>query len=1662
VPIPVNISRFVQVERKFASKYPRLRTRLLLRSAAAIAGTLLVMATITPSTAAPVGVPSGASGTLVAWGNDKAIVPTGMTGVTAVAVGDDFTLVLKSDGTVVSYGYPGTPTSVPAGLSGVTAIAAGIYHALVLKSDGTVVSWGDTHSVPADLSAVTAISAGFYSSLALKSDGTVVAWGNNDYGQSSVPSGLSDVTAISAGFDFSLALKSDGTVVAWGENNSGQTNVPSGLSGVTAIAAGYGFSMALKSDGTVVSWGDNSYDQGNSVVESGLSGVTAIAAGRFYSLALKRDGTVKAWGLEGNGETAVPSDLSNVTAIAGGWGLSVALVGTPTSPAFTATSPTPGVVGSAYSYAYKASGFPAPTFALSSGTFPPGLTLDPTTGVLSGTPTGTGQISTFTVKATNSAGTDPGVLTSLTVGVPPTFGSNSPGATAVVGAPYSYTFTASGFPTPMTYALASGSFPAGVTLNPSTGVLSGTPTGSVGKSDFTVSANNGTGTPVSSGAHSIDVTAVVAAAMVLDSPPATTAVGVPYSYTFTATGNPKPTFAISSGTLPGGWMLSPAGVLTGTATTLYQRPFTFAVSASTGIGTPAAGIAHTISVVGAKPSPGLYAISCIQGESLYSFDLPSLVGTAIGSLEPFNCGASAWDASTSTAYSVTNSDDYSIQSLGTVDPLTGAVTVIARMTSATPTNFVDAIAIGVDGAAYAIGGVYDSQDNRLQTNLYSLDLATGVMTFKSLVAIGPSVYIGGFAVDPTTGLFYILSYPADTDTSVIAQIDMSTYVVKTTFALPEDSYLGLVIAGDGTMLLPSNESHSEILNATNPSVQTLGYLRSSDRNINAGSFFYISQVAPAFINNNAPDRIVAGVPYAFTYTATGYPAPSFALTAGALPDGLTLNPTTGVLSGTPTIDGQVSTFTVSASNYAGTDPGASTVFINVQGYPPTFTSDSPDQTALVGTPYRYVFVASGFPTTMTYALGSGSFPSGVTLNASTGVLSGTPTGNAGSSTFTVTASNGFGPAVRSQPFTVVTSAPSVSVGNQVWLDSDRNGIQGASDSGIAGVILTLTGPNGLAVTDIYGMPVAAQTTSSIGTYLFTDLRVLPAGEHYTVTVATPAGFIPTLAQAVGSTAGTDSSTGAAASGDLTTNGATDDTLDFGFIVPSVSVGNLVWSDINGDGIQEAGEPGFPGVVMTLAGPGGEPVTNVNGVEVGSETTDPNGAYYFVNLPTLPTGQHYTVTVATPAGFVHTIAQSSGSTTGNDSSTGSAESSDLTTNGASDNTLDFGFVVPFPVVTGLSSAGGWAGDRTPVTITGTGFTGATAVTVGGKAATNISVSSPTSMSVLLPTGTGTSHVLVTTPGGVSSPTVADEFVYDPFHWSITNGKATIYDYAGPGGDVTIPATVGDTGPIYPVVAIGNNAFLNKLFTSVTIPDSVTSIGTAAFKGNELTAVIIPSSVTTIGADAFALNADLTSVHFNGDAPSTSGLATFGVNPALIIEYNSAATGFTTPYWQAFTSHIVYGTSSFTLVPSFSVGSIIGNSTISGTGTGLPVGSSWLLQVFSTPQTLAGAVVGVTGTMKFSVAMPKNLPAGVHHVLVSGTTSSGQPLSSAVWFTVNAQGKVLAISTTGPTPTLAELAMTGGTINTGGYLLVGAFVILLGTALVLRRRFRIVGVSKTAQK
>ncbi|WP_058308511.1 Cna B-type domain-containing protein [Gracilibacillus massiliensis] len=132
---------------------------------------------------------------------------------------------------------------------------------------------------------------------------------------------------------------------------------------------------------------------------------------------------------------------------------------------------------------------------------------------------------------------------------------------------------------------------------------------------------------------------------------------------------------------------------------------------------------------------------------------------------------------------------------------------------------------------------------------------------------------------------------------------------------------------------------------------------------------------------------------------------------------------------------------------------------------------------------------------------------------------------------------------------IVNSPKKVSVGDYVWFDKNKDGLQDDTDIPIQGVVLTLEDEDGNPVTDVYGNPVEPTTTDEKGWYTFDNL---PIDNTYIVRIDREAsakaleGYEPTLNK-VGNDVAIDSSTWFATSRYLTEDEERDPTLDFGFV-----------------------------------------------------------------------------------------------------------------------------------------------------------------------------------------------------------------------------------------------------------------------------------------------------------------------------------------------------------------------------------------------------------------------------------------------------------------------------------------------------------------------------------
>ncbi len=200
---------------------------------------------------------------------------------------------------------------------------------------------------------------------------------------------------------------------------------------------------------------------------------------------------------------------------------------------------------------------------------------------------------------------------------------------------------------------------------------------------------------------------------------------------------------------------------------------------------------------------------------------------------------------------------------------------------------------------------------------------------------------------------------------------------------------------------------------------------------------------------------ISGYPYTDTLTASGGNGPlSWSVSAGSLPNGITLNAATGVISGTPGTEGTFS-FTATA-----TSSGVSTTkAFGFSVYAPLVIVSTPTRrSAVVGEAYSDRLVATGGPVPTIWALTSGSFPAGVTFDPATATLSGVPSVE-GTFAFSVTARSDTLSASRQFSFSVYRP---LSIASD---SARRNGVMGAA---YTDTLLAAGGPNAITWTISFG------------------------------------------------------------------------------------------------------------------------------------------------------------------------------------------------------------------------------------------------------------------------------------------------------------------------------------------------------------------------------------------------------------------------------------------------------------------------------------------------------------------------------------------------------------------------------------------------------------------
>jgi hypothetical protein len=200
--------------------------------------------------------------------------------------------------------------------------------------------------------------------------------------------------------------------------------------------------------------------------------------------------------------------------------------------------------------------------------------------------------------------------------------------------------------------------------------------------------------------------------------------------------------------------------------------------------------------------------------------------------------------------------------------------------------------------------------------------------------------------------------------------------------------------------------------------------------------------------------------------------------------------------------------------------------------------------------------------------------------------------------------------------------PTASLGDFVWYDSDRDGIQDANETGVAGVTVSLyTCDNTF---------VSSTTTNGSGFYLFSNLE--PNQAYFVIFSNTPAQYVfSTIDQGGDDTKDSDADATGMTVCEILTPGENYRDFDAGINLPTASLGNFVWFDTDRDGVQDSNESGVSGITVTLY--------TCADIFVSSTTTDANGNYLFSNLE--PNQSYYVVFSNLPAQYVFSSADQGG-------------------------------------------------------------------------------------------------------------------------------------------------------------------------------------------------------------------------------------------------------------------------------------------------------------------------------------------------------------------------------------------------------------------------------------
>lgn len=720
-----------------------------------------------------------------------------------------------------------------------------------------------------------------------------------------------------------------------------------------------------------------------------------------------------------------------------------------------------------------------------------GLSINNTTCVISGTPTATSMATIYTVTATNLAGsTNAAVTITVDANSPDISYYGSTGTSGVVGLAMSVSPTGlDNNGAAITNCSTSPALPSGLSINSSTCVISGTPTSILSSTSYTVTATNSVGT----GSASVNLSVVSAPSAPTISYAGASGTSGAYGVAMSV----SPVSLVENGSSLTSCTISPAlsaglsfntvtCVVSGTpSATLTSTPFT--VTATNAIGSSTATVSlsisasvPTISYSGVAGSSGSYGSAMSVTPTTLSANGGALTNCSVSpalpvwaSINTSTCEISGTPNATlsSTSYTVTatnsaGSSSASVSlSVAAVAPTisyagaTGISGSYGSAMSVTPTtlstNGSALLNCSVSPALPAWASINTSTcvisgtpNATLSSTSYTITATNAVGSTSATVSLEVA------AAAPT------LSYLTSTGTS--AQVRVSTSITPSTLSTNGASITNCTVSPALSAGL-SLDASTCVISGT-PTATSMATIYTVTATNSAGS---ANATVTITVEANTPVLSYSGatgtngsVGSAMSISPTTLSNEGAAITnctvSPALPSGLSLNATTCVISGTPTVTSANTSYSVTATNSVGTT--SATVNLSVGASTPTLS-----YSGATGASGSYGSAMSVTPTTLdengaaiTNCTISPALSSGLSINSSTCIISGTPTALLTSTSYTVTVTNSVGSSTANVSLSVGASAPTISYSGA----TGTNGTYGSAMS----VTPTTLSSNGSALT----------------------------------------------------------------------------------------------------------------------------------------------------------------------------------------------------------------------------------------------------------------------------------------------------------------------------------------------------------------------------------------------------------------------------------------------------------------------------------------------------------------------------------------------------------------------------------------------------------------------